>query len=504
MQDDAGRCRTMQDDATLAPSDPSYIIVPSDPTPAPARLSAGAVVPLSEVPMRSRLLPLLAAGLLSAGGLQAQTRLSVPFAMDTLPNGLRVIIHEDHSVPTVAVNVWYHVGSGDEKPGRTGFAHLFEHLMFMGSENAPYPAFDRMLEAAGANNNGSTSTDRTNYYESGPANALPLMLWLEADRMGWMLPTMDSAKVDLQRDVVKNERRQSYENQPYGLAFENIVKTVYPAGHPYSWSTIGSMDDLSAASLEDVKDFFRTYYAPNNAVLSIAGAVQTDEVRRLVRRYFGEIPRGPAIGRPSAPAFNLARDTAVVLEDRVQLPRVYYTWHTVKGTDADDAALSIAAYLLTGARNSRLTQRLVYDDQLASSVSAYQSGKRLDGDYTIVATARPGKSLPELQTVIDEELARLLGEGPTARELDQAKNAIESAFLNRLERVLAKADQLNAYYYETGRPDGFQQELDRLRAVGAADVQRVLGTYLAQPKVVLSVVPQGRPELAAQLRGVTP
>jgi zinc protease len=450
-----------------------------------------------------RLSPLLGCLILAAPA-GAQSRISIPFVMDTLPNGLRLIVHEDHSVPTVAVNVWYHVGSGDEKPGRTGFAHLFEHLMFMGSVHAPYPQFDRLLEAAGASNNGSTTSDRTNYFEEGPANALPLMLWLEADRMGWMLPTMDGPKVDLQRDVVKNERRQSYENQPYGLAFENILKLLYPASHPYSWPTIGSMADLSAASLEDVKEFFRTYYAPNNAVITVAGAVKAHEVRRLVRAYFGEIPQGPAITRPAPPAFTLLRDTAAVLEDRVQLPRLYYAWHTVRGTDADDAALDLTAYLLTGARNSRITQRLVYELQLASSANANQGGRRLDGDFTLSATARPGKALPQLQDVIDQEIRRLSEEGPTTRELEQAKNAVESAFLNRLERVGAKADQLNAYYYETGHPDGFQADVGRYRGVTAADVQRVVRDYLLRPKVILSVVPQGKPDLAARRMEVTP
>jgi zinc protease len=442
--------------------------------------------------------------LLLAGPVEAQSRMRVPFVMDTLPNGLRVIVHEDHSVPTVTVNVWYHVGSGDEKSGRTGFAHLFEHLMFMGSEHAPYPQFDRLLEAAGANNNGSTTTDRTNYYEEGPANALPLMLWLEADRMGWMLPTMDGPKVDLQRDVVKNERRQSYENQPYGLAFENILRLLYPKSHPYSWSTIGSMDDLTAASLEDVKEFFRTYYAPNNASIVIAGDVKAQAAIAEVRKYFSAIPRGKPITRTAPAAFALAKDTAHVLEDRVQVPRVYYAWHTVKESHGDNAALGVAGYILTGARNSRITQRLVYDLQLASGAGASQNGRRLDGDFSLQATARPGRSLPELQQIIDDELRKLAREGPTARELDQAKNAIESAFLNGLERVSQKADQLNEYYYATGRPDSFQEDLDRYRSVTAEDVRRVMRQYLLQPKVVLSVVPNGKQELAAKAGGLTP
>lgn len=447
--------------------------------------------------MRLRLAAVAALALGST--LQAQGPLRVPVTVDTLPNGLTLIIHQDPSVPVVTTNVWYHVGSGDEKVGRTGFAHLFEHLMFMGSKNAPYPQFDRLLEAAGASNNGSTTTDRTNYYESGPASALPLMLWLEADRLGWMLETMDEPKVDLQRDVVKNERRQSYENQPYGLAYENLVAAIYPKGHPYSWSTIGSMADLSAASLEDVKDFFRTYYTPNNATVVVAGAVNPDSVRALARQMFGEIPRGPAIERPRPAAFTL-RDTTIVLEDRVQLPRVYLAWHTVPEFSADDAALDIAAYILSGARNSRLTQALVFQRELATNASAFNSSKRLDGDFQVVATARPGIALDSLTRVIDAELRRLASEPPTARELEQAKNSIEASFLNGLEFVDAKADRLNAYYYATGTPDYFQQDLDRYRRVTAADVSRVVRQYLLTGRVTLSVVPQGRTNLAATPR----
>ncbi len=445
--------------------------------------------------LRTAIALALTAALPALGSAQG-TPLRVPFVIDTLPNGLTLIVHEDRTVPVVTTNVWYHVGSGDEKLGRTGFAHLFEHLMFMGSKNAPYPQFDRLLEAAGANNNGSTTTDRTNYYEEGPTNALPLMLWLEADRLGWMLEGMDGPKVDLQRDVVKNERRQSYENQPYGLAFENLTKAIYPKGHPYSWSTIGSMDDLSAASLDDVKEFFRTYYAPNNATIVVAGAVNPDSVKRAVRQMFSEIPRGPAITR-NAPAPFTLRDTVMVLEDRVQLPRLYLAWHGTKEYSTDDAALDIASYVLSGARNSRLTQALVYQKEIATSANAFNSSKRLDGDIQIVATARPGVALDSIKNVIDDELRKLAAQGPTARELEQAKNAIEASFLNRLEFTSAKADQLNSYYYATGNPDFFQKDLDRYRAVTAADVQRVVRQYFAGGRVTLSVVPQGKTNLAA-------
>jgi zinc protease len=443
-------------------------------------------------------------GILATPCLGQTSRLSVPALVDTLENGLTLIVHEDHSVPNVSVNIWYLVGSGDERPGRTGFAHLFEHLMFMGSENAEYPVFDRLLEAAGASNNGSTTNDRTNYYEEGPANSLPLMLWLEADRMGWFLPTMNAEKVDAQREVVKNERRQSYENQPYGLARETLAQSLYPAGHPYSWSVIGSMSDLGAASLEDTKDFFRRYYAPNNAVLTVAGDVNATEVRQLVTQYFGVIPRGPAITRPAAPAFTPARDTVVVLEDRVQLPRLYFHWHTAKVYSRDDAALDLLGYLLAGAKNSRLTQKLVYDQQIATSVVAFNSGKRLDGDFTVYATARPGHSLPELQASIDAEIRRLADAGPTPRELEQAQNATEASFLNQLEQVQAKANQLNSYYYFVGTPDYFQQDLARYRAVTVGDIQRVARQYLGGHRVVLSIVPQGKTEMAITAMEATP
>lgn len=439
----------------------------------------------------------LTIALLLPAGLAAQpSRISVPASVDTLPNGLTLIVHEDHSVPVVATNVWYLVGSGDEDVGRTGFAHLFEHVMFMGSEHAPYPEFDTRLEAAGVSNNGTTNEDRTAYFEWGPSNSVPLMLWLEADRMGWLLPTMDQPKLDAQRDIVKNERRQGVENQPYGISQDILAPALYPKGHPYSWPVIGSMADLSAASLDDVKGFFQKYYAPNNAVIVVAGAVNTDSVRQVVREMFSDIPRGPAITRSEPTPFEV-RDTVIVAEDRVQLPRVYLNWHTVKAFHDDDAALDVAAYLLTGARNARLTDALVYTKEVATNVQAFNSSKKLDGDFVLLATARPGKNLNEVRSLIDEEIARLARSGPTERELQQARNALESRFLNRLEFVNGKADQLNSYYYYTGNPDGFQADLDRYRGVTADDIKRVVSRYLTGPRVMLSIVPTGKKDLAA-------
>jgi zinc protease len=442
-------------------------------------------------------------GAVVAAAPAAAQGLSVPASVDTLPNGLRVIVHEDHSAPIATVNVWYHVGSGREKPGRTGFAHLFEHLMFMGSQHAPYPQFDRLLEAAGANNNGSTTEDRTNYYESGPSSALELMLWLEADRMGWLLPTMDAAKVDAQRDVVQNERRQRVENQPYGLVTDHLPTMLYPAGHPYSWPVIGSMRDLSAASLADVQDFFRTWYAPNNAVITVAGAVRRDSVLTLVRTYFSAMPRGPAIVETIPARPPMRRDTAVVLEDRVQLPMLQYVFPTVRAWHRDDAALQVARMLLAGAKNARLTRRLVYDDAIAAEVYAYADAKRYAGDFTIGALAGPGIGLPRLQRAIDAELTRLADEGPTTRELEQARNALEAGFLAGIQTVSGKADALNAYYFETGTPDAFQRDLDRLRAVTDDDVRRAVRTYLMGPRAIVSVVPLGQRALGAVAREVS-
>ncbi|HZH80445.1 MAG TPA: pitrilysin family protein [Gemmatimonadales bacterium] len=451
---------------------------------------------------------LIALGLLSASPLPlAAQNLRVSYQMFTLPNGLQIILHEDHSVPVVAVNTWFHVGSADEQPGRTGFAHLFEHIMFMGSAHVPTGEFDRQLEAAGADNNGSTTEDRTNYYEDGPANALPLMLYLDSDRMGFLLPEITPDKVDLQRGVVQNERRQSYENRPYGLANENILKRLYPASHPYNWPVIGSMADLQAATIEDVRKFFQTYYTPNNATLAIAGDITPREARQLVERYFGDIPRGPAVTRTLPPAVRLDADVYATLEDRVQLPRVYHAWHTMKAFGRDDATLDVVANVLAGGRSSRLYRRLVYDLQIATDVVAFQDGGRIDGKFELWATARPGHDLTELERVIDEEVKKLGDSGPTAREVERAQNGFEAQFLSRLERVGGfggKADQLNQYNYFVGTPNYFQKDLDRYRRVTRAAVQQAVRTYLVAPhRVVLSVVPEGKPELAVK-EGATP
>ena len=418
------------------------------------------------------------------------------FEKTTLPNGLEVILHEDHSTPIVVVNTWYKVGSGDEKPGRTGFAHLFEHIMFMGSQHVPTGQFDKLLESAGGNNNGSTTEDRTNYYESLPSNALPLALWLDADRMGYLLPVMDQAKLDLQRDVVKNERRQRVDNVPYGKWRETVLAALYPPNHPYHWPVIGSMADLSAASLEDVKQFFRTYYAPNNATLLIAGDFNRDSALTWVNRYFGNIPRGPQMpARPVVPAVTVPRDTFLVLEDRVVLPRLFEVWETGRIFAPDDAPLDVLADVLAGDKNSRLYKRLVFDMQVAQDVSAFNNSTKLDGNFNIIVTPKPGQTPAKMATLVKEEIDRIVKDGVTPRELARALNSRRAAFLDEIASVLGKSDRLAEYNYFAGTPDYIRQDAARYDQVTAADVQRVAAQYLTKPKVVLTVVPQGKTDL---------
>jgi zinc protease len=428
-------------------------------------------------------------------GAQAPAPPRLAYTTFTLPNGLTVILHEDHSVPVVSVNVWYHVGSANEKAGRTGFAHLFEHLMFMGSGHVKPGQFDEWLEAAGGQNNGSTSNDRTNYYIDIPSNGLDLALFLESDRMGFLLDTMTPATVDAQRDVVKNERRQSVENQPYGVAEdETLGQMLYPEGHPYHWPVIGYMDDLTAASYEDVVAFFKTYYAPSNASLVIAGDINPATTRAQLEKWFADVKGAPAPPPLAVPDATLAGVQKRTVTDRVQLPRLYLAWLTPRQFAPGDAALDIAADVLAGGKNSRLYKRLVYDMQIAQSVTARQQSQRLGSQFVITATPRPGHTVEELQKVIDEEVARLQAAPPTDRELQRAVNQIEAGFYNRMERVGGfggKADQLNSYYTATGNPDGFAADLARYRALTVADVRMAAEQFLpAGRRVELTVVPR--------------
>jgi zinc protease len=423
------------------------------------------------------------------------SKIEVRYSQFTLPNGLRVILHEDHSVPMVTVNVWYHVGSARERPGRTGFAHLFEHLMFMGSGHVKPGEFDELLETSGGDNNGSTNNDRTNYWINVPSNSLELALFLESDRMGYLLDTMTPKTVDAQRDVVKNERRQSYENRPYGQADIALTEMLYPEGHPYHWPVIGYMPDLTAASYDDVVAFFKKYYSPANASLVVAGDIEPAAARRLVEKWFSDVKPGPPAEPMTIPGAALTGVQKKTLTDKVQLPRLTLAWLTPASLAPGDAVLDVVADVLAGGKNSRLYKRLVYDMQIAQSVSAGQNSQALSSYFIVQATPRPGHTVDELRKVIDEEIAKLQNEPPSAHELERSLNQIEASFYNRMERVGGfggKGDQLNAYYTSTGDPDWFNEDLARYRALSTPDIQAAALQFLPQDRrVELTVMPEG-------------
>jgi zinc protease len=424
--------------------------------------------------------------------------LTLPFAKRTLGNGLDVIVHEDHHVPIVAVNIWYHVGSKDERPGRTGFAHLFEHLMFEGSEHHNTGFFPPIQQAGGAVN-GSTSTDRTNYWEVVPTSAVDLALWMESDRMGFLLPAVTPERLETQRDVVLNERRQNYENRPYGLAVMAVTAALFPEAHPYNWPTIGSVEDIRAMRLEDVQAFFRTFYHPANASLTLAGDIETERAFDLAEAYFGELPTSP---RPATVdcAAELKSEVRLVLEDRVEFPRRYMAWLSPAMFEEGDAELDLLGDLLANGKTSRLYRTLVYERRLALDVSAFQRSQELAGSFYLVATAAPGGSLADITAHIDAELRRLIGEGPTPGEMERARAQVEAHFMYRLQTVGGfggKSDQLNAYNVLRDDPGFFATDLSRYLEATPVGVQHAAARVLAfDRRVILSVVPAGQPELA--------
>ncbi|MDX2036982.1 MAG: pitrilysin family protein [Isosphaeraceae bacterium] len=404
-----------------------------------------------------------------------------------LANGLEVILHQDRSTPVVGVNIWYKVGSKDEVVGRTGFAHLFEHLMFQGSEHHDKEYFGP-IEKVGAQINGSTNTDRTNYYETLPANALELALWLESDRMGFLLPALTQAKLDNQREVVKNERRQRVDNVPYGQSSEKLLEALYPPTHPYHHSVIGSMADLSAASLDDVSAFFRKYYAPNNASLVIAGDIDIPATKQLVEKYFGSLPAGEPVARPKPVDAPLTESKHVRMTDRVALDRVQLVWPSVHRGHPDEPALDILAAVLGQLdKENRLYRPLMYDKQLAANASAFNSASDLAGTFAVIATARPGVSLDELVAIADAEIRRLQTDGPTESEVAKAQTSQETQLIVGLQSATRKADFLNAYNVQFGDPLAFGNELKALFAVTPADVARVAKKYLSGNRVRLDV-----------------
>ncbi len=422
----------------------------------------------------------------------------IPFTKHTLDNGLAVILHEDHGCPIVAVNLWYHVGSKNERPGATGFAHLFEHLMFEGSAHHD-ASFFQPLQGAGGVLNGSTNADRTNYWEVVPVAALELALWLESDRMGFLLPALTESRFENQRDVVLNERRQSYENRPYGLAGIAMLGALFPPGHPYHWPTIGEPADLRTVRLGDVQAFFRRYYHPANASLVVAGDIDPAEALDLARRYFGEIPAGERVA-PLAAEAALDGVSRIRLEDRVELPRVYVAWLSTALFSSDDAELDLAADILANGKTSRLYRRLVFETRVATDVSASQNSRELTGYFQIVATAAPGRTLAELEAVILEETARLSIDGPTDEEIARGRMQAESQFVQRLQTVGGfggKSDQLNAYNVFMGDPAYFAHDLGRYQNATSDAVRLAMRRHLDPARrVTLSVVPFGRADLA--------
>jgi zinc protease len=425
--------------------------------------------------------------------------MNIPFVKHTLSNGLDVLLHQDRACPIVAVNVWYHVGSKNEQPGRTGFAHLFEHLMFEGSQHHDSGYF-APLQGAGGSLNGSTNADRTNYWEVVPSNALELALWMESDRMGYLLPALTESKFANQRDVVLNERRQNYENRPYGLAPMAMLAALFPPAHPYHWTTIGETDDLHAARLDDVRRFFTTYYHPANASLSLAGDIDMDGALALAETYFGELPGGPSIEpvRPETPP--LASETRLFLEDRVELPRLYLAWLTMPMFSPGDADLDLAADILANGKTSRLYRRLVFEERIATDVSAAQNSREVAGFVQVAATAAPGHSLSEIDAIVAEEIQRLATDGPTEDEVERGRVQSEAQFMFRLQTVGGfggKSDQLNAYNTFLGDPGFFDRDLTRYRNVTTASLRDATSRYLNHARrIALSLVPKDRAELA--------
>jgi zinc protease len=417
----------------------------------------------------------------------------IDYQKTVLPNGLEVILVEDHRLPIVAVNIWYHVGPANEEPGLTGFAHLFEHMMFAATKHVPRGVADRLLEGAGAtDSNGSTDFDRTNYFDTVPSNQLELALWVHADRMGYLLDVLDQAALSNQQDVVRNERRQNIENQPYGIVEEALYHTLFPKGHPYYASVMGSHADIQGAKLADVRAFFTRYYGPNNASIVIAGDIDKAKALALVRKYFGSFKRSPPVARPAVATPPVAQERRVVVPDRIELPRVFMGWLTPPAYQPGDADLDVLAQILAGGKSSRLYKSLVYERQVAQDVNAAQGSNALTSVFVVDVTARPGHTLAQIEPLVDAELRELRDAGPSEREVERARNMIETRMLASIEKLgdNGLANLVNRYNQYTGDPGYLQKDLERIRSVTPASVQRAARTYLQeQARAVVQGVP---------------
>ncbi len=415
----------------------------------------------------------------------------IPYTRHVLPNGLTLIVHEDHKAPIVAVNIWYHVGSKNEPQGRSGFAHLFEHLMFNGSENFNSDFFKATELLGATDQNGTTNTDRTNYFQNVPTSALDAMLWLESDRMGHLLGAIDQARLDEQRGVVQNEKRQG-ENQPYGRVFNAITAATYPDDHPYGHTVIGSMDDLNAADLPTVQQWFKDYYGPANAVIVLAGDITPEEAIQKVTHYFGDIPPGPPVTQPARMIAPMVGEQREVMYDRVGQPRLYKVWNVPPGGEADTDHLGLLAQVLTSGRNSRLYKRMVFDDQTATSVGAFVSEREVGSQFMVVITAKPGQDLAALEAVVDEEMDRLLRDGPTAVELERARTSTGASLVRGLERIGGfggKSDLLAQGQVYHGDPDNWRAQYARVLAARPQDLTTAGRRWLSDGSYTLEVLP---------------
>ena len=429
----------------------------------------------------------------------APAPITIPYQRFVLKNGLTLLVHEDHKAPIVAVNIWYHVGSKNERPGRTGFAHLFEHLMFNGSEHFNDDYFQPFERIGATDQNGTTNEDRTNYFENVPTNALDVALWMESDRMGHLLGAIDTAKVNEQRGVVQNEKRQG-ENQPYGKVDDLMTEGTYPAGHPYSWTVIGSMADLNAASVEDVKEWFRTYYGPNNAVIVLAGDITPETARQKVERFFGDIPATPPIAKQSTWIARRTGSHREIMQDRVPQARIYTEWNIPEYGSADADYLDLVTDVLAAGKTSRLYKRLVYDEQIATDVNAYVDLREIGGQLVVRATAKPGGDLTRVERAIDEELARFIQTGPTASELRRVKTQSRANFIRGVERIGGfggKSDVLARNEVFTGSADHYLVTQRRIAAATAGDLKSAAARWLSDGAWVLEVHPYPTFETAA-------
>ncbi len=410
----------------------------------------------------------------------------------TLENGLKVVLYPGGSIPIAAVNIWYKTGSANERNGKTGFAHLFEHMMFQGSQNVPKEMHFRYIQEAGGTLNGSTSIDRTNYFETVPSNYLEMALWLESDRMGFLLPALTQEKLDNQKDVVMNERRQRYENQPYGLAWEKLFSNLFPPGHPYHWPTIGWMEDIEKFELDDVRTFFKTYYAPNNASLVIGGDIDLKKTRKLVEKYFSPIPGNVEIPPIKWENPLLEATKKITVRDNIQLPRIYLAWHSDSLFGIDDAKLDLLSEILTSSKNSRLHKLLLFDKQTAQDVSSFQYSAKLNGSFILTSTAKPGIKIDEIKKSIFDVINEIAEKGITEHELQRAKNGIKSSYVYSLQNLDKMVNQINYYTTYLDDPDYFEKDLARYQSVTVDDIKECASKYLTKNYVELHYLPKGR------------